>query len=189
MRTASVFVAVFAMLIAFGSAGGAGDKDKAEAVAKKIALAKKVLGQAKIEFTAALKTAQEKIPQGKALVARVELNKADKGRYGFYFLKDGKVQEVEIDVVSGDVVKFEEKKDFAKIKKFAEAQKAVDGAKVSFTEAIEIAAKKVKDGRLFEVEMEMDGDKGVVEVEFLVADKITKVRIDAKDATAVKVLN
>lgn len=185
MKTSYVSVV---MLVAGLSlvAGGATGQDKKDATAEKIALVKQVLGKAKIDFATALTTAQKKVPKGNALIARTEMSKDNKGRFGFYFLEDGKLQEVEIDVVSGDVVKFEEKKDFAKVKKFAEAQKAAEGSKVSFTQAIEIASEKVKGGKLFEIELEMMGDKGVVEVEFLVGEKITKVRIDAKDPSSVK---
>lgn len=65
--------------------------------------------------------------------------------------------------------------------------KAVQGAKVSFKEAMEIGAKRIKGGKLIEVEMEFGGDRAIVELEFLVDERITRVRIDAKDATAVAV--
>jgi len=92
-------------------------------------------------------------------------------------------------VTNGDILKNEEKKNVAKSKKLVNAKKALKGAKVSFAKALEIASTKVKDGKPFEVEMELDGDRAIVEVEFLVGGKISRVRIDAKDATKVEVVD
>ena len=156
--------------------------------AKKLAMVKKVLGNAKITLEDALAAAQKKVPGGKPLVARAELDE-NKSKFGFYFLVGDKVQEVELDVTNGDILKNEEKKNVAKSKKLVNAKKALKGAKVSFAKALEIASTKVKDGKPFEVEMELDGDRAIVEVEFLVGGKISRVRIDAKDATKVEVVD
>ncbi len=163
------------------------DDKAADPSAKKLTLAKKVMSDAKISLADALATAQKKVPDGKPLVARAEVEK-NQSRFGFYFLVGAGVKEVEVDVVTGEVVKFEDKKNYEKDTKLANARKAVEGAKVSFPQALEIARGKVKEGKPFEVEMEFDGDRAIVEVEFLEGDMITKVRIDAKDASMVQVV-
>ena len=156
--------------------------------AKRLAVVKKVLDDAKITLEEAMTTAQKKVPEGKLLVARTEQDET-KSKFGFYFLVGNKVQEVELDVVSGDILKNEEKKNVEKSKKLVNAKKALKGAKVSFKQALEIAGNKVKGGKPFEVEMELDGDRAIVEVEFLVGGKISRVRIDARDATKVEVVD
>lgn len=201
MKTLTYYCLALVAILCFDSTSKA---QNVEDDAKKVALAKQVLGQAKVDFATAFATAQKKVPDGKPLIARVEMIK-ESARFGFYFLvlekvyEGGygepdsiklfkeKVQEVEVDVKTGEIVKFEKKKEPGKVKKFADAMKAVQGAKVSFKEAMEIGAKRVQDGKVIEVEMEMDGDRAIVEVEFLVEERITQVRIDAKDATSVSV--
>lgn len=93
--------------------------------------------------------------------------------------------QVEVDVKTGKIVKFKERKDPRNVKKFTNAMKAVQGSKVSFKEAMEIGDKLIKNGKLIEAEMEFDDDLAIVELEFLVEDRITRVQINAKDATSV----
>ncbi|MGZ8884733.1 MAG: PepSY domain-containing protein [Halobacteriota archaeon] len=181
MKTVFYFCLVLAGTLFFQSTSNA---QNGEDDAHKVAIAKQVLGQAKIDFAMALAIAQKKVQDGKPLVARAELIK-DSARFGFYFLDGEKIYEVEVDVKTGKIVKFKEKKDPRNVKKFANAMKAVQGSKVSFKEAIEIGAKRIKSGKLIEVEMEFDDDLAIVELEFLVEDRITRVQINAKDATSV----
>jgi uncharacterized membrane protein YkoI len=182
MKTAYYLSPVLAAMLCLASTSRAQQTDDAN----KVALAKQVLGQAKVGFAAALATAQKKVPEGKPLIARVELTE-ENARFGFYFLEGQEVHEVEVDVTSGEVLKSKEKKEPEKEKKLADAIKAVQDSRVSFQEAMEIGAKRIKAGKLLEVELEFDVDRAIVELEYLVEGRITRVRIDAKDATAVAV--
>jgi len=154
--------------------------------AQKIAVAKRVLGQAKVDFGTAFTTAQQKVPEGKPLIARTELI-GHSARYGFYFLDGEKVREVEVDASTGEVIKVAEKREPEKDRKFTDAMKALQGAKVSFREAMDVGAIHVKGGKLIEVEMELNGGRAIVELEYLVDERLTRVRIDAKDVTSVTV--
>src|SRR5262245_47762488 len=136
MKTVSLLCLVVAATVCFSGPANAQGKVND---AKKVALAKQALGQAKVTFAEALAAAQNKGPDGKPLIARVEIMQ-ESNRIGFYFLDGGKVQEVEVDARTGEVLKSEEKKDPEKDKKFADALKAVKGSKVTFQEAMEIGA-------------------------------------------------
>ncbi|MFO0964113.1 MAG: hypothetical protein U0793_00815 [Gemmataceae bacterium] len=181
MKIASCCCVVCAVALWFTVLATAKEPDDA----KKIETAKKVLGEAKIDFAEAFATARKKVGEGKPLIGRVEMIKKS-ARFGFYFLQGEKVQEVEIDAKSGAVVKFEEKTEGLKAKKFADAIKSSAGAKVGFKKGMEIGATKAK-GQLIEVEFELDGDKAFLELEYLASGKITRVRIDTKDPSSVTV--
>jgi uncharacterized membrane protein YkoI len=157
-------------------------EDKAE---NKLTQVKDVLGKATVTLSAALETAQKKVPDGKPIIARVEMKKGVP-LFGFYFQDGDKIQEVEVNALTGDVAKFEEYKEVSK--KIFNAQRGLKGTKVSFAKALEIAAGKVKDGKAFEVEIEfVSKDKAVVEVEMLIEGQIKQVQIDAADPDSVTV--
>ena len=49
----------------------------------------------------------------------------------------------------------------------------------TFAQAIALAKEKVKDGKPFEIELEEDDGKSLIEVELLAGDKVMEVEIDA----------
>jgi hypothetical protein len=167
----------------------ADEKGEKKQVADKPALAKEVLGKAKINLATAIETAQKKVPDGKPFAARVEMHEG-KPAFGAYFLVGDTITEVEIDSTRGDMLEVREKKENPSVhmKSAADVRKALEGAKVTLSNALAIGTDRIKDGKPFEVEMELADGKPIVEVELLAGEKVMKVRIDAVDANQVKVV-
>jgi uncharacterized membrane protein YkoI len=69
----------------------------------------------------------------------------------------------------------------------AKLHKLATEAKITFEAAIETAQKEVKDGILVEVELEAKADGPVYEAEFVVAEKLHEVNINAVDGKVIKV--
>src|SRR5262249_50693140 len=118
---------------------------------------------------------------------RAEMSQ-DKPRFGAYLLVGDKIHEVELDAATGAVTKSKElDRDRYKDLTVAEAKKALNKEKVSLARAVTIGAEKVKGGKPFEAELELKGDKVVIEVELLAEGKVTKVRVDPANADQVEV--
>jgi uncharacterized membrane protein YkoI len=186
MRAVPFGSVLLALTLTYGLAGA--DDAKKEKRLEKAALAKEVLRKAKVDLLTAIETAQRRVPDGKMLAVRVEMQE-DGPRYGTYFLDGDQVKEVELDAVTGAMRKVKDKRgrDIANQKLLAEARKAVNGAKVLFPQAIEIGMERVKEGKPFEAEMRFDAGKAIVEVELLAGEQIMKVKIDAADPNRIKV--
>jgi len=153
----------------------ADEKDKDEK--KEHDTARAVLAKAKIDLPKAISVAQAKVPKGKPIYASTE-QEGGKLLFEVYLLVDGKVTEVEVDAVSGQVVKTEEGED-DEVENLDDAKKIVGNAKITFPQAIEAAMKKVEGGKAFEVEFEMEDNKAIIGVELLAGNKIMEVEIDA----------
>jgi uncharacterized membrane protein YkoI len=182
------FGAAVLTLVALTCTLACADDAKKEAKLDKAALAKEVLSKAKMDLQKAIEIAHRKVPGGKLLAARVEMQH-DKPRYGTYFLDGDQIKEVELDAVTGAMMELTDKRgrDIANQNIFAEARRAATGAKVLLPQAIEIAVDRIKEGKPFETEMRFDGTKPIVEVELLAGRQIIKVKIDVADPNSVKV--
>jgi len=126
------------------------------------------------QFQKALTTAQELVPEGILIKSRVE--KAGKV-FGFYFLQNGFIREVEISI-TGKVVK-DEKSDAADTKVVsADVLKLIGQKKAAKTKLpdgrlLEIAAESLKDAPFSEMIYEKVGDTLVLKVGDLVLDATT----------------
>jgi uncharacterized membrane protein YkoI len=164
-------------------------KDDKVSAQNKPALAKEVLGTAKIDMKTAVEAAQKIVPEGKPLAVRAE-SKEGKARFGCYFLNGDIVREVEIDAVSGDMMESKDAQGSKKVngQTLDDAKKAVEGVTVTLAQAIGIGSDKVKNGKPFEAEIRMEDGKVVIEVELLAEDKIVKVQVGARDPKSVKIV-
>jgi uncharacterized membrane protein YkoI len=161
------------------------NEEKGEDEAKEHADAKAVLAVAKIDLLTAVKTAIQKVPDGKAFRAATEKEK-DKSIFEVHLLVGDKVKEVEIDAVTGNVLEVEddddEPADAAK-----DAKMALEKSKVTLAAAIEAALAGHKDAKAFEAEIEWEDDKAEVEVEYLDGGKIMEANIDPMTGKVTKV--
>ena len=139
--------------------------------------ARAVLAKAKIDLAKAIETAQAKVPKGKPIYASTAQEK-DKLLFEVFLLVGEKVTEVEVDAVTGAVGDVEEGED-DEVENLADAKKVLAASKITFAQAIATAKKKVEGGKPFEVEMELEDGKSIIEVELLAGTKIMKVEIDA----------
>jgi uncharacterized membrane protein YkoI len=189
MRITCIGLAVLALCLGCVAASADDQKGDKEAAQSKPALAKEVLDTAKIDLFKAVDAAQRIVPDGKPLAVRLE-KKEGKGRFGFYFLSGDKIREVEIDAVSGDMMESKDAKGTKRVngETLDEAKKAVQGASVTFAQAIAAGTEKVKDSKPFEAEIRMEDGKAVIEVELLAGEKVVKVQVDAADAKVIKVI-
>jgi uncharacterized membrane protein YkoI len=171
----SLALAAVACLVATVWANKEEDKENEK---KEHDTAKAVLAKAKIDLTKAIQTAQTKLPNGKPIEAGTS---EEKGKHLFevdFLIAGDKVKEVEVDAVTGEVVGVEDDED-EDADEIAEAKKVLQVSKVTFAQAIASAREKVKDGKAFSVELELENGKAIVEVELLSGSKVMKVEIDA----------
>ena len=153
---------------------------------KKPAVAKQVLDASKFDLGKALDMAQKKVPNGKPLSIRAEVQQGQP-RFGVYFLDGDKIQEVEMNAATGEISKNTEREKF-KGQTAAEVRKMLDKGKVSLKDAIDRSTAKVKTGKAFEAELELKNGKPTVEVELLDGNKITRVQIDPANARNLQVV-
>lgn len=144
-----------------------------------------VLAKAKIELSKAIETAQAKVPKGKPIYATTA-QEDGKLLFEVFLLVGDSVTEVEVDAVTGDVVKVEEGED-DEVEDLDNAKKVLAASKVTFAQAIATAKGKVEGGKPFEVEMEIEDGKSIIEVELLVGAKVMKVEIDAASGKVLEV--
>lgn len=165
--------------------GGARGEDKKSDEKKEHDTAKIVLEKAKIDLTKAIEIARAKIPQGKPIYAITE---QEDGQFLFevFMLVGDSVTEVEIDAVTGEVVKVEEGED-DEVENLADAKKVLAASKITFAEAIATAKGKVEGGKPFECELESEDGHSIIEVELLSSGKVMKVEIDAVSGKALEV--
>lgn len=180
-----MYRALFGLMIALGWVGLAlaaeeGQEDK------KLAVAKQVLDASKFDLGKALDMAQKKVPNGKPLSIRAEVQQGQP-RFGAYFLDGDKIHEVEVNAATGEISKSGERDKF-KGQTAADLRKVLDKDKVSFKDAIDRSTAKVKNAKPFEAELEMKSGKAVVEVELLDGNKVTRVQIDPANAGSLQVV-
>jgi uncharacterized membrane protein YkoI len=152
------------------------DNEKKEDEQKEHATARKVLAAAKIDLQKAIQTAQAKVPDGKLLEAETEVEEG-KNIFEVSFLVGDKIREVDVDAATGAVLEVEDSK--ADADEIADAKKLLGASKTTFAQAIATALDKVKDGKPFEVELDSEDGKTIIEVELLSGNKIMQVEIDA----------
>lgn len=154
------------------------DHHEEEKEAKEHAVARDVLKAAKIDLLQAVETAQAKV-EGAAPFKAIAEEENEKHVFEVYFLKGEKVTEVEVNAESGDVVKTEDETGEYDEEALANVRQAIEASKTTFREAITVAQQPVEGGRPFEVELELQDGKAVMEVELLADEKIMSVEIDA----------
>ena len=148
---------------------------------------KKAVGAAKVTLAQAIDLAQKEVAGGKVIEAGLEAEK-DATIYEVLVLSGEAVKEVEVDAASGKVLGVkDEKPDPDEENELAEAKPAIAAAKVTFAQALETAAKEVKDGKAFKIELEMKDGKPTYDVALLQGDKVMKAALNAADGTVLKV--
>jgi uncharacterized membrane protein YkoI len=167
----------FMCLLLAAAVWGGDEEKKTENEKSEHATARDVMAKAKIDLLKALETAQAKMPQGKPMKASVE-EEDEKHMFEIHFLVGEKVKSVEIDAATGTVLKVEDDEDEG-ADEIAVAKKILQLSKTSFSQAISTAKGRVKDGKPFSVELEMEDNKPMIEVELLEGAKVMKVEIDA----------
>ncbi len=181
-----MYRALFGLMIAFGWVGGSALAAEEGQDDKKPAVAKQVLDASKFDLSKALDMAQKKVPNGKPLSIRAEVQQGQP-RFGVYFLDGDKIHEVEMNAATGEISKNTERDKF-KGQTAAELRKVLDKDKVSLKDAIDRSTAKVKNGKPFEAELELKNGKPTVEVELLDGSKITRVQIDPANASHLQVV-
>jgi len=162
------------------------DKEKKEDEAKEHATAKKVLAAAKIDLLAAVKAATQKFPEGKAFLAETEEHEG-KAIFAVHVLVDDKVKEVEVDAVTGKVIKAEDDKDEKDADEVKEAKAALAKTKITLAAAIESALEGKENAKAFEASIEMEeGEEVEVLVEYFDGDKIMEAKIDPASGKVLK---
>lgn len=147
---------------------------------------KKALAAAKVTPAQAVETAQKEVAGGKAIEVDLEVEK-DSAFYEVVVLSGDAVKEVKVDTVSGKVLGVKDEKPEAdEADELAAAKKALAAAKLTFAQALENAAKEVKDGKAFKAELGMKADQAVYQVVLLQGDKLMQATVDAAGG---KVLN
>jgi uncharacterized membrane protein YkoI len=173
------------LALSLGTTLAEDDKEKKEDEAKEHATAKKVLAAAKIDLLAAVKAATQKFPEGKAFLAETE-EQEGKAIFTVHILVDDKVKEVEVDAVSGKVIKAEDDKD-DDADEAKEAKAALAKTKTTLAAAIASALKGKENAKAFEASIEMEeGEEPEVLVEYLDGDKIVSVQIDPANGKVLK---
>jgi uncharacterized membrane protein YkoI len=168
-----------------GVVSWAGENDRKDDEKKEHDTAKAVLEKAKIDLSKAIDTAKAKIPKGKPIYATTE-QEDGKTLFEVFLLVGDSVTEVEIDAVTGGVVKVEENED-DEVENLADAKKVLESAKIDFTKAITTAKSKVDGGKPFECEMELEDGKSIIEIELLAGKKVMKIEMDAVSGKVLEV--
>lgn len=162
----------------------AGDEKKGDEK-KEHETARAVLKVAKIDLTKAIAVAEAKVQNGKPIYAITE-EEDKKSIFEVFLLVGDKVTAVEVDAVTGMIVEVEDDES-DDIEDLKESKEVLGKMKITFAKAIAAAQGKVEGGKAFEVELEEEDGKNVVEVEFVAGDKIMKVDIDAVSGTVLEV--
>jgi len=145
---------------------------------------KQAVGAAKTTLAQAIAAAEKEVSGGKVLEAGLEIEK-DATFFEVVVLSGEAVKEVKVDAASGKVLGVkEEKPEEDEVEELAAVKKALGTVKVSFSLALEAAAKEVKDGKAFAVELEVEDGKPEYEVKLLQGEKVLKVAVDAASGKA-----
>lgn len=179
-----VFFAASIVICAAAAFGD--DKDKNE---RDRAELRKAVDAAKIHFHDAVAVARKEVKDGR--VTEVELAWEDGGpRFEVEMLAGDGWKEVLIDATNGKVLRVETdvKPDNADDRQdIAESRKALDDAKQTITQAIDVAVRDWKEAKLVEVDLERRaGDKLFYELILLEGDKLFYADVDAIDGKVVR---
>ena len=170
-------VVALAMTLAIVGVIWAGGDDKKDDEKKEHDTARVVLEKAKVDLLKAIETAQAKVPKGKLIYASTE-QEDGKLLFEVFLLVGDSVTEVEVDAVTGSVVKVEENQG-DEVENLADAKMVLASSKITFAQAIATAKGKVEGGKPFECEFELEDGKSIIAVELLAGIKIMTVEIDA----------
>ncbi len=148
---------------------------------------KTALSQAKVSLAQAIEIARKEVKKGHLVEAELEMSDG-RPTYEVEFLSGQAVKEVEIDGVSGKVLETETESIDEKHKdRVAAFEKALGQTKLTLTQAVEIAQKKVPGGKAYEAEFELEDGKLACEVELLAGGKFMEVEIDATTGKVLEV--
>ena len=145
-----------------------------------------VQAEEKTSLAQAIEAAQKEVPGGKVIEAGRE---TEKGAvlYEVVMLSGEVVKEVRIDAATGKVLGVKDKKaDADEAEELAEIKQAVGAIKISLTQALEAAAKEVKDAKVVGVELGVEDGKPVYELELLQGEKRMELLVDAVGGKVVK---
>lgn len=182
-RTLRVVTATLCLAVA-PSWAGADQEEKSEE--KEHAVARDVLKAARISLLQAIETAQKEI-QGGAPFKAVAEEEDETHLFEVYFLKGGKVIEVAVDVTNGSVVETEEEEEELDEQTLMEVRQAVEMSMTKLPKAITIAQQRVRNSKPFELEVELENGKPVIEVELLAGQQIMSVEIDGTNGKVLEV--
>ncbi len=136
-------------------------------------------GKVKIKMVRAIEIALKEAPDAKPVEAELEME-GEVPVYEIELLTAAGMKEVTLNGITGKKIKVEDEEDENEdAKERIEVEKAVAEARVSLTQALTIAAKQVKDGLVYEVELELKDGKPVIALEWLTKDKFMAMKIDA----------
>jgi uncharacterized membrane protein YkoI len=145
-----------------------------------------VRAQEKTSLVQAIEAAQKEVPGGKVIEAGRETEK-DAVLYEVVMLSGEVVKEIQIDAATGKVLRVkDEKADADEAEELAEIKQALGAVKISLTQALEAAAREVKDAKVVSVELGLEDGKPVYEVELLQGDKRMEILVDAVGGKVVK---
>jgi uncharacterized membrane protein YkoI len=149
--------------------------------------AQQAIAAAKITFAQALETAGKEVKGGQVLGIALGLDDG-KPVYTLEVLQGEKVTKTRVDAVDGKVLKSVEMKlDKEEADELAESKAALGTVKVPFAQALELAAKEVKDGKVLKAELEMEKGGVMYEVVLLQGDKLRKATLDVASGKVLKV--
>jgi uncharacterized membrane protein YkoI len=158
-------------------------------------------GGSSVTFMTAMAKAQALVPGGYLIQGRVERRGSV---FGFYFMVNNTIREVEISGPTGKVIKDKTVKkivggagveepgntntsDSPLDPTLVDAINARKKAKLPYNRLLEVAMKEVKGGELSRIEAVVEGGKLVVYVDLKVDGKVKRVVIDAGNNSVIKV--
>ena len=160
------------------------DKDDEKVDTVKMAAA---LSKATVSLAQAFETASKQVPDGKVIGGEVESDGA-KVTLDVDVLKDGAQVEVSLDAITGKVISSgPEKLDGKEAKEFEEAKKVQPQLTVSLGDAVARAEKAVPGSKAFEVALELEDGKPIINVSVLAGNKASGVDIDGRSGKVTEI--
>jgi len=136
------------------------------------------LAKVKITFSQAFEIATKTLPDGKIIGAEIE-EEADATTIDVDMLKGNELVEVSLDGVSGKVLKSgPEKVEAHEAEELKQAKKALPLIKTPLLDAVAAAEKAVPGGKTFEIGLEIEKGKAIVNVSVLADAKPIGVDVD-----------
>lgn len=185
---AMIWMAPLTLCLAVSPAWSSDDKKGEE---KEYAVARDVLKVARLTLLEAVEVAQQETG-GVALFKAIAQEENEKHLFEVYFLQGGEVIEVAIDVTTRNVVEHEEEAEEHEEEghdeqNLTKLRQAVEMLVVKLPEAVATAQQRVQNGKPFEVEVELENGRPVIEVELLADQKIVSVEIDGTNGEVLEV--
>lgn len=138
-----------------------------------------------IGIVAAMQIAEDKAGGGQVVVGRSEF-KGGNHLYGFYFLINGRILEVEVRAPRGDVEKVKEANDPAITQAVMDALKARKGSKIPLFRLVEIAMQKNANAKVARFELTTEEGKLLVLVDVVTPEKTLQLTIDPEFSKVIR---